>query len=203
MAGFLKPRFSIRTLLVVTAFIACGITIWQLQRVVGPLKAEVKRLRDEVGVLNIEDETKVHAIQVRTNDELRWKWRLWIPPGRKYVLRTAGGMVPKTGFPSEGGTISIYNEGEMWVEFKIMRDPKSGTWEGSMVTSTGSVGGGEQKWVAWGRRMGSGEGVGTTTQVSEPDEVLVLGRHYHSQTAKDSTKIEDPASGFIIWLEPK
>jgi hypothetical protein len=198
-----KPRFSLRTVLIVTAFIACGITIWQLQREVGPLRAEVRRLRDEVGFLDVEDQSKVHAIQVRTTDELTWKWRLWIPPGRRYALRVDGGMIPKTGFPTEGGTIGIYDAGEMWVEYQVKKDPKSGTWHGQMVTAKGAVGGGEQKWIEWGSRTGSGEGVGNSTRVAPADEILVLGRHYYSRTAKSSTKIEDPASGFIIWLEPK
>jgi hypothetical protein len=198
-----KPRFSLKTILLATAFIACGITIWLLQREVGPLRAEVKRLRNEVGFLSLEDESKLHAIRLRTPDELTWKWRLWIPPGRKYALRVDGGMIPKTGFPTEGGTIGIYDAGEMWVEYRIQKDPKTGSWQGMMYTSSGGVGGGEQKWVEWGRRVGTGEGVGNTTHVAPPDEVLILGRFLHSQTAKDSTQIEDPASGFVIWLEPK
>jgi hypothetical protein len=42
----LLPRFSLLTILLVMALVACGITIWQLWREVGPLREEVRRLRD-------------------------------------------------------------------------------------------------------------------------------------------------------------
>jgi hypothetical protein len=184
------------------ALVACGITIWQLWREVGPLRAEVRRLRDEVGELAIDDPTKIHAIQVRQPDELTWKWRLWIPEGRGYVLRSFGGDIPKEGFPKSGGSMWFDTPGEMWVEFRIAKDARSGQWRGTMSTRNGSVGGGNQEWVDWSRRAGTGGGVGNTTKVFEPDDTVVLTRQRFGQV-DSSDKIPDPSPGFMIWLEPR
>ena len=104
------------------ALVACGITIWQLWREVGPLRAEVRRLRDEVGELIVDDPTKIHAIEVRQKDELTWRWRLWIPAGRTYVLRAVGEDIPKPIFPKVGARCGC-EPGEMWVEYRITKDP--------------------------------------------------------------------------------
>lgn len=65
-----------------------------------------------------------------------------------------------------------------------------------------SVGSSQQDWVKWKRRVGTGEGVSYTTKVDEPGKEIVLARERVSQAATNSSKIEDPSAGFMIWLEP-
>jgi hypothetical protein len=199
----LHLRFSLSTTLLLMALVACGITIWQLWREVGPLRQEVRRLRDEVGELAVDDPTKIHAIQVRQPDELTWRWRLWIPEGRSYVLRSVGENIPMAGSPKEGGTMWLRDSGEMWVEYQITKDPRSGEWRGKLSREGGSVGADTHEWVNWGNRSGSSEGVGTKTMVFEPDETVVLTRQRFGQSVKSSDDIPDPAPGFMIWLEPR
>jgi hypothetical protein len=200
----LRPRFSLLTILLVMALVACGITIWQLWREVGPLRVEVRTLRGEVGRLSIDDPTKLHAIQVRQTDELVWKWRLWIPAGHSYVLHTVGGKVPHEGFPPNSNTLTISHTGETWVEYRIAKNANDGHWWGMVAMPGVRTNGSEQPWVDWRPRVGSGECVGETTETCEPDKAFLLGRYYYSQSAaRGSQTIEDPASGFMIWLEPR
>jgi hypothetical protein len=184
------------------ALVACGITIWQLWREVGPLRAEVRRLRDEVGELAVDDPAKIHAIQVRQPDSLTWRWRLWIPEGRTYALRSVGGKIPAKGYPELGGTLFVRDPGEMSVEYRITKDPRSDTWRGAMSVKGGSIGSDEHAWVTWSNRTGTGVGVGTSTRSFEPGATVVLTRQRFGQ-GDSSDDIPDRAPGFMIWLEPQ
>jgi len=90
-------RFSILTLLLLTAIVALTITVVQFYRELTPLRAEVKQLRDETGQLTIEDPTKTHAIRLPTeNDEPR-RYRVYLPPGRTYSLNYQVNRIPEQG----------------------------------------------------------------------------------------------------------
>jgi hypothetical protein len=199
------PRFSLFSALLLMTIVGLAIVVAQLWREVGPLRADVHRLRDEVGALSIDDPTKPCAIRVRTESEFAWKWRLWIPEGRAYVLNYGSENIPKQGFPASHGSITLDEPGETWVEYQIAPDSNSGSgiWMDSLRMLNGaSVGSRQQDWVKWKSRVGAGDGVSYTTKVSEPGEVIVLARERVSKTATNSEQIEDPSAGFMIWLDP-
>lgn len=182
--------------------VGLAIVVAQLWREVAPLRAEVRRLRDEVGALSIDDPSKPCAICVRTNDQFAWKWRLWIPEGQAYVLHYSSENIPKQGLATSHGTITLSEPGETWVEYRIAPNPVSGVWLDMLRMPHASVGSSSQEWVKWKRRVASGDSVSYTTKVSEPGDVIVLARERVSEKATDSSKIEDPSAGFMIWLEP-
>lgn len=196
------PRFSLLTVLLLMALSACGITIFRLWYEVGPLRVEVRELRNETGRLSIDDPSKPHVVQVRTNDEFTWKWRVWIPAGRAYRIQLAVQDIPKKGYPKTQGMILLDEPGEMWIEYRIAPSPGSENWMDKLTTSSGSVGSSSQPWVKWSRRTGIGEGVGHTTQVFEPATDILITRERVSQKAISSDQLEDPSAGFMIWLEP-
>jgi hypothetical protein len=200
--GRLRPRFSLLTALLLMTVVGMATVIVLLWREVGPLREEVRRLRDEMGVLVVDDPTKVNAIQVNTRDDLTWKWRVWIPKGGTYVIRSFGDDIPKEGFPQQGGTMPIHEPGEYVIGYEIDRDRANGGWYGkTTLAGTGSVGKDHQPWVEWTSKTSTGGGVPETAQTYEPGERIELMRHRVSQV-RDSTKIEDPSAGFMIWLEP-
>lgn len=194
-------RFSLRTLLLVTAIIALSVTVAMQYRELGPLREEVARLRREVGELTVEDPTKLHAIRVETENELEWKWRIWIPEGASYRLRSHGGPIPKEGYPTDGGTTYLRKPGEYIIRYVIRRDPRDGRWNGSLHSPRGSVGKDHQPWVEWNSRVSMTAGVGQSTQSYETGRLVEITRYRASQ-ADSSEDIEDPAAGFMIWLEP-
>lgn len=201
MANF-RPRFSLQTALLLMTIVGMAIVIAQLWREVGPLRAEVKQLRNETGRLYVEDKSKLCAIQVDTKDELSWKWRVWIPENRTFAVNVTAESVPKKGFPQQNrGTIWLSQPGEQIIEYHIQRDPRDGQWYGSLQGGSGSVGKDLQPWVNWPSRSSESQGVGRRTGVAKPGEPFVLMRSRVSQ-AKSSTQIEDPAAGFMIWMEP-
>ena len=197
----IRPQFSLLSALLLLTIAGMAIVIVQLWREVGPLREEVRRLRDEVGAISVEDATKVYAIRVDTDDDLAWKWRIWLPENRVYVLRSHGEDVPKTGFPPAGGSIWLREPGEHVVVYRIRRDERNSQWYGQLETRTGSVGSDNHPWVEWTSRTSTTDGVGKSTQAFAPNQRVEIIRHRVSQN-RDSTKIEDPAAGFMIWLEP-
>jgi hypothetical protein len=199
-----RARFSLATLLLVMALAALGVTVWQLYAELVPMRVELRRLRDEVGELSIEDKTKLNAIAVRTKEPFTWKWRVWIPSGRKYQLHYADRDIPRQGFPRGHGMLFISEPGEMWIEYRISRDPNTGKWMDKLSTSNGSVGSSQQDWVEAPRRTSSVSGVGTTTAEMPPGEIALITRQKVSTkaTMTNASQIEDPSSGFMIWLVP-
>ena len=197
-----RLRYSLLTLLLATAIIALSVTVILLYREVGPLRQEVRKLRDEVGHLSISDPTKLHAIQVNASEELTWKWRLWIPDNGRYRLRCSEGEIPKSGFPSSGITLESFKSGENWIEYRIRSDPKSGKMHGSMRMLGFRAGGDSHDWVSWPRKMSAINGVTHKTRLFVPGRNVELIRLRVSQDAKKMDDIEDPAAGFMIWLEP-
>lgn len=194
-------RFSLLTLLLATTLMALAVTVAMLYRELGPLRKEVARLRDETGELNVMDPARLHAIRVDTYSELEWKWRIWIPEGAVYRVRGHGGPVSKQGYPKGGGTIYLREPGEHVIRYVIRRDPRDHRWYGGLHTPTASAGKDHQPWVEWTSRTSTSGGVGTSTESYSVRERVELIRHRVSQ-APDSEKIEDPAAGFLIWLEP-
>jgi hypothetical protein len=165
------------------------------------LETEIRRLRDDFGELSIEDESRFHAIGIPTNNKLEWAWRIWIPEGHSYRVRSFGEKISKEGFPQGGNTITISEPGEHIVRYRIRRDPRNSVWWGEIEANYSILGGYEQPWVEWKTTASTTGGVSTTTQDFAPDERVELARHRVSQV-RSSDKIEDPAPGFLIWLEP-
>lgn len=200
MAHF-RPRISLLSALLLMTIVGLTIVVAQLWREVGPLREEVRRLRDEVGVISVDDPAKVHVIQVDTDDDLEWKWRVWLPENRVYVVRAYGDKVPKEGYPNFGGSIWLREPGEHVIRYQIERDPVSDQWYGELKTPTGSVGNDNQPWVEWPAKTSTSGGAGKSTQSFDPGKRIEIIRHRVSQN-RDSRKIEDPAAGFMIWMEP-
>jgi hypothetical protein len=201
-----RPRFSLLTALLLMTFVGIVIVVVQQWREVGPLRAQVRRLRDEVGVLTIEDESKLHAIQIRQDEELTWRWRVWVPQGGETYLHLQWGNVPKTGVPSEYST-STLEPGEHWIVLKARRGTKNNTWLSSLQTqsssSTSSIQD-DQHWFDWESSTSNGEGVGHSTEVFDAaTKRVILQRLRVGQLSKSLglQKQAGPTPGFIIWLE--
>lgn len=201
--------FSLRVLLgavaVVALFVHGVLLMVRNQRLEGDnrrLRDDLRRLRDEAGALTIEDESRLHIIRIATDNELEWSWRIWVPEGRSYLLRSVGGQVPKEGFPRTGGTITLSDAGEQLIRYRIRKNPRDGRWYGALSTTGASVGKDEQPWVEWSSRTATTRGIGTSTQDYAADNLVEIARQRVTQ-ASSSDKMEDPAAGFLIWLEPK
>src|SRR5262245_31653392 len=86
------PRFSLLTAILLTTIVGLAIVVAQLWREVGPLRVEVHRYRTELGFLNVDDPTRIYAVQFPNRDD-GWRWRVYLPPGSEYILRCDQGTI--------------------------------------------------------------------------------------------------------------
>jgi hypothetical protein len=200
------PQFSLLSALLLMTVVGMSIVILQLWREVGPLRDEVCWLRDEVGELSIDDETKLHAIEVRTNDDFLWKWRVWVPEGQSVVVRSQWGNVPRSGVPAGNSQIALHR-GEQWITFSARPSHGQKGWTAQLATEMGSSGTSIQDhehWWDWPKNAFTGEGVGNTTEMAKEGQtnfVLKRLRVAPIDSSSELFKMDEPTAGFIIWLE--
>jgi hypothetical protein len=201
-----RPRFSLLTVLLLTTIDGLAIVVVQLGREVGPLRKEVRRLRDEVGELSIENDTRIHAMQARTKDPLTWKFRVWVPEGQTAVVKAHWGDVPRAGVPEANAGVQL-ELGEQWITYRVDHSSVLNSWSVNLEAPGGLSGQtiqDEERWWEWPRPAAIwGTGVQHATGVFEDgQDVFILKRWRVADTnnASDIEKMETSA-GFIIWLE--
>jgi hypothetical protein len=202
-----RLRFSLLTILLVTTIVGLAVVVVMQWREVIPLRTAVRKLRDEVGALSIEDPTKIHAIQVRTDEKLLWKWRVWIPEGEIVDVHMLWGDVPRTGYP-KSRTSSRLEPGENWLTLKVVRDSANGIWMAELNRRGGGVSQSipdEAAWFDWGGSVWfDGEGVGHSTRAEtghDRDFVLLRTRAAREADLVNRRPPDRPLPGFIVWLE--
>jgi hypothetical protein len=199
------PRFSLLTVLLVMNLVACGITIYRQWRELVPMRAELKKLRNEVGALTIDDETKLHAILMPTTERRMWKWRVWVPEGANVTVHYRWNDVPVKGVPKSQRSAPLF-PGENIVSFQPGKDD-DGNWRISFSTPSTSYGtplDSSEHWFDWDQMVSTGEGIGgATTVLDDKSQIYVLKRERvgHFSDSRQLEKVKEPTTGFIIWLE--
>jgi len=101
-------RFSLRWLIVAMAFLAVlvshvktSLDLRQSQIEINRRQAELKLLRDELGVFEVTDPAKAHVIFVRQNEDKSWRWRVYLPPGGPYMMKWAIDDIPGEGLATQ------------------------------------------------------------------------------------------------------
>jgi hypothetical protein len=89
-----RPRISLFAALLLMTIVGMALAIVHLGREVVPLRNEVRSYRSELGILTIDDPTRVQGVQMPT-EGAGWKWKLYFPPGGNYKLRYYSGMIPE------------------------------------------------------------------------------------------------------------
>ena len=224
----IRPRISLLTLLLLTAIAAMAIVIAQLWREVGPLRAEVRRLRSEVGYLTIEDPTKAYAISVPTFEENSWRWRIFLPPGRMYALNERSGRLPApsqhpgdewfdavkrhgSGSSSSGSNLS----GEFTLEAKLIKQDDRWLLVTQFTKSDGDSStrsGGRtsihpDEWLSEQRSRPTRSDVPAVDQKTFDRDAPILLLHRmeplitETEGGFTSRTPEGPANGFVLWIE--
>jgi hypothetical protein len=140
-----RPRwrwqFSLFTLLlvaivvcVVAAYLGTARRLEEAKGTIGRQKldleardAEIATLQAELGTLTIKDPTKVHILALPSREDWHWRWRVYLPPGKKWKIAEAlGEKVPKQGFDMTGVPHSSSNgalgKGQFTAEVWLARD---------------------------------------------------------------------------------
>jgi hypothetical protein len=192
------PQFSLLTVLLLTAIAAMALVIALFWHEIGPLRTEVRQLRNEVGKLTIDDTAKPAVILVHSNTPFTWKWRIWVPAGHSYRVRWCDAAIPRIGFPTAAnGTLALDGPREYVVTYRIQDDGWS-----TLDAAGETVRGNQQNWVAWPSRSIEGESVDERTETYDLGKPIVLIRMRVSNQNGSVPTMADPADGFMIWIEP-
>ena len=218
-----RPRISILTALLLLTIAGLATTVWRQSFEAEPLRQEVRRLRQELGHLTIDDKNKIYAIRVASPDLDANRFRIYLPKNRKFVLRSRIQTIPgrspgqsrKDWLASLGGIggTSTIDSSEFTVDVQVERpDAKSDHWNlrYNINGRGGGAVGSEMPWLNDHRRWTSEAEAGFEQQTErDADEGLILFELRqgdlkefsggYSVASPDKTK-EQP--GVMLWIEP-
>jgi len=199
-----RPRVSLLTLLLLMTIVAMGLALIKLV----PLRNEVVRLRNETGRLLVSDQTKLHAIQIKTYTDLTWRWRLFVPTGKTYWLKDQLNKVPLRDFPEITGGWPL-QPGLQVLTIALRRNDAKQCWDmttefvdqdGSASSSITPVYVDSQTWPD-GKHFGTAtSGVGATSRMQDEQERLLLLRKRVQLTQGRAPPL---AQGLLSWIEPE
>ena len=206
-------RISIKNLLLIVAFVGMAIVIALQWREIGPLRAQVRSMRTELGQLNIDEPSVAQAIRVGTTEADHWRWRIYLPPGRKYGLFTYFGTIPPTNSPDQAwfksvkksgrGTYGTCRDGEFLFDVRLVKE--DGRW--SLVTSNGN-GQSTNKispigdWLSERyRSINSAVGLEKASAFPNGQPMLLMKMLAPVVTPTGWEEPKGPANGIVVWIE--
>jgi hypothetical protein len=206
-----KFQFSLSSLLWLTVCCALLLTSVLMYRRMAIAERDSAILRKDAGYLAVSDEKLFHAVSVKTYDPFAWRWRLFIPPKHKLVVKAMSGDIPAEGMPDLENMQKTANgiEGESILNVALRQD-KNDRWM-LYITMT-EQNGQSQKYevlplsdsatkIITQSSYGStstilGEGGAVSQTVEKP---IILLKHQFLKSNPTSTPKLSP--GITIWLE--
>jgi hypothetical protein len=212
-----RPRISLLTLLLLMTTAALAVALWRMGEEVVPLRASIRELREELGLITVDDSKD---LMIRRGESIvsgAWKWRVHCP--QEYQLRMAEGTFSE--MPAEGLAAWLLSNG---AQDKSIRSLPSGqfTLELSIekfgnnwflrTAAKGKVGGSLQlkppaDWYAeLGDQIQHSDASYERVASFAPDQPMVLlyVRRGAKEQVDDSEFVEEtagPAETLVIWLE--
>src|SRR5262249_16899588 len=111
-----RPQFSLLTLTLLIVIAGGGTLLYLNHAEVRELRAENSNLRNELGILDVKDPDKLHAVARKNQGDYQWSWRVHLPPGRSFMICSALQGIPADGLPAkysweglrdESGTVDV------------------------------------------------------------------------------------------------
>lgn len=205
-----RLRFSLRTVLACIAMTAVALSIavsirqFQENR---RLKADVKRLKDAVGELDIEpgQEHKLHAVRLEPLEDLTWKWNVYIPRDRKFEIRVSSKL--EDTLTKFSGTITELEPGYHLITTALRRN-RENRWEcvvhkkNSGWSSTTRQGVSDELAKAIEAGFNSASSGVTENRVVEPGKILELLRlrFFPSGVPVPLDATLRPGDGIYVWI---
>ncbi len=210
-----RIRFSLMGILTTTLLVALTATIVVLYQRVRELEPALRKLRNEVGELTVDDPELPHAIRIPDYDDTSLRWRLYLPTGKKFVLRCAvSTSIPSEGIPSiESSKCFMSSEFRStgsdtdWIQAIAFDKNRQGVWR--LVLSRGS------EWHSVSRPLPdemqgwleeeqspvwSILAKGKTVS-AKPGEPLILFRQRRVAIVEGEPLSEEPTMGVVAWIE--
>ncbi len=126
------PRFSLLTMFLVAIFLSLVFSnlyiSWQLGKthvdnraqkaLIQAQEKELRRYRNQLGVLTTQDPTKVHIIALDTYQDKVWKYRIFVPTGKEFAVKSVVGNVPLDHLPPEK-KFNVIGPGKWTLSFSL------------------------------------------------------------------------------------
>jgi hypothetical protein len=119
--------FSLLNLFLGSALFVAVLSHVVASRELHQIKAEVKKLRTELGYLDIRDPKKCYVTYVPQLEEGAYLFRIYLPPGHGYSRKYSVESKSKNGESKVGGVGSISESGELTIRAKFYRDEAGAT----------------------------------------------------------------------------
>ena len=160
----------------------------------------MRHLRRAMGILAVEDRSRIHVLPVDVQEPLTWRYRLYLPEDREYRIYEVTHNIPQEGFPPEdGASYSSIRSGETTITLKVQKDPK-GHWIASVYTDSGSASFGiPLAHAQWLEKPTQRNFFGPKAENFAADERIVLMR------LRATSTVPRPATtpGVMFWIAPK
>lgn len=163
-------------------------------------------MRGDVGLLDIGDRTKVHAVGINDADLHSWRWRVYVPANKRINLCYATEERNPNTYPRNRGMMRL-NPGEHIVAASLFQDG-AGKWRlavGAPSAIVDSFGGKHVLATPSPAAMSSYSVAGKTEVMPDNEPVLLIRliakRMPPGEAAAWSHINSDTGDGFQIWLE--
>ena len=92
--------FSLLTFILLATVAAIGIALYSANAEVAEKRAQFKAYSEEMGFIDVEDESLIHVRKLGGYPQLSFAFRYQLPQGKDYTLHVGSGVVdPETGLP--------------------------------------------------------------------------------------------------------
>lgn len=192
----LRFSFSLLTFLLVISLILTVISHVRTSRL-------LENYRESSDELEIESHERIHVRRMKLTNHVVWRWRVFLPEGQTFCLRTATKGVRDDKLPSPETGRLFDASGEVFVD--VFAHHVNGEWWYHVTIMTGYGGGGSVTTVAAQLKLAADnypfafeELAKERTQSFAVGQPVVLLRGWNA-----FARHADPASepGIIVWIE--
>jgi len=214
----LRVRFSLLSFLLASATICLAVSHWHTSRQLATARVELRKLRDELGYLSIDDQAKFHAVAFESGTPNTWQWRLFVPKGARYQWNIACDEIPQDSPPARAGVTAVSYEpywetaNEVVVTARL-REAEEGNWTLSVTSKIGDskhqMSGATLKIprekIEWMSKVSVYDGQvigskGTAVRDADGPIILLQRRACEKQPNGSYQPSDEPMPGFIVWL---
>jgi len=199
------PTFSLKSFLIALTIVALVSSHVYTSIQLKEANDENRLLHQELDRFPVNDSSRLHVGAVTSLNPFTWRWRLYVPKNRRFILRTANSQIPESGFATPLGWVGDeLPAGELIVTIAAHKDA-GGKW--SIVTmvpnerSRFPVAPNETAWLNsgyYGWRQTGRDGV----VAFDSDQPVLLLRARESIVANGRHSVNmKPTNGVMVWIE--
>lgn len=208
------PRFSLRTLIVAVAVAGLSISLFDTTRKLRTAQDELESLRNSVGELTISDPRRVHVIALPSYEGMTYRWRVHLPAGRPFYLKTAISQIPVRGLPDpKTSRINSHkfpprqSATEFILTVAVHRDALGRwrlTWERERDNLSLFLSQSEAQWLGAVAGQSLWQAGNGQTESAPSGQPLILARLRKGKKVPRGFTVEmNPCDGILVWISEK